>query len=256
MSIGNKIRTHRLERGFTLKELAEKAEVSYSFVSAVERDLKRPSIPTLKRIADTLNIPLTYLVGESTEGNSGNKIRFIREGRSLSLEDLAENTGMSVEELEQYEKGSQRPSLESLETIADALGVTIRYFLDQTQTNTSIGTRVKKSRESRGLTVTGLADKAGVSPSLISQIEHDQTVPSLDTLEKLAGELGTSICFFLLEQQDIDDLLSSLQPEIIEMLGDPRVQSVLRAVRDFSAGELKFVLNQIQYFKKNRHLLD
>ncbi len=110
-------------------------------------------------------------------------------------------------------------------------------------------------REEKGITVTDLAEKAGVSPGLISQIEQDQTIPSLDTLENIARALGSSICYFLLEQENVTDLISSMSPDLIELLSDPRVQAVLRAVRDFTQGELRFVLNQIHFFKRYRDLL-
>lgn len=76
----------------------------------------------------------------------------------------------------------------------------------------------------------------------------------MQTLEQIAINLGTSVCYFLLDQQDVEDLLSTLSPEAKELLGDPRVQSILRGVKDFNKGELQYALNQIEFIRKYRHL--
>lgn len=51
------------------------------------------------------------------------------------------------------------------------------------------GEKIRKVRERRGLTMKEVALKAGVSESLISQIERDRVSPSLDTLLGLADVL-------------------------------------------------------------------
>jgi len=56
-----------------------------------------------------------------------------------------------------------------------------------------IGERLRASRQERGLTLRGFADRLGVSPSLISQIENGRARPSVNTLYAMAGELGVSI---------------------------------------------------------------
>ncbi|RPJ12001.1 MAG: helix-turn-helix domain-containing protein [Deltaproteobacteria bacterium] len=63
-SIGRKIRDLRNEKGMTLGDLAEKIKVSASLISQLERGGVNPSISLLKSIADTLQIPLSALLGE------------------------------------------------------------------------------------------------------------------------------------------------------------------------------------------------
>lgn len=256
MTLGKRIREFRKERGLTLKELANKIGISYSFLSAIERNIKKPSLTTIKQIADTLNIPITYLFSNESDGKQvGDKLKLIREGRSLSIEELAELTNISQEKLIKIENNEIQPDLDIIEILANTLDVTVRYFLEKSTTELKVGERIKKVREVRGMTVAELADKSNVSPGLISQIENQQTLPSVDSLENVAEALGTSVCYFLLEQEDIEDLLASLSPEVRQLLGDPRVQGILRAVRDFDKGELKYILNHIQFFRRNRDLL-
>jgi len=58
---------------------------------------------------------------------------------------------------------------------------------------TALGTRIKALRGERGLQQRQLAEKAGLTPSMVSQIESGRLTPSLPTLGKLAGALGMPI---------------------------------------------------------------
>jgi transcriptional regulator with XRE-family HTH domain len=57
----------------------------------------------------------------------------------------------------------------------------------------SLGQRIKGLRADRVLQQRQLAEKAGLTPSMLSQIESGRLTPSLHTLGKLAGALGVSI---------------------------------------------------------------
>jgi transcriptional regulator with XRE-family HTH domain len=61
----------------------------------------------------------------------GDKLRELRKAKSLTLDALAENVGMSKSYLWELEnRPSPRPSAEKLSAIAAVLGVPIDYFLD------------------------------------------------------------------------------------------------------------------------------
>jgi transcriptional regulator with XRE-family HTH domain len=57
----------------------------------------------------------------------------------------------------------------------------------------SMGDRLRQARQARGLSLRGLAEVLGVSPSLISQVETGRAKPSVNTLYALANELGISL---------------------------------------------------------------
>ena len=57
----------------------------------------------------------------------------------------------------------------------------------------TMGDRLRRARQARGLSLRGLADVLGVSPSLISQVETGRAKPSVNTLYALANELGISL---------------------------------------------------------------
>jgi transcriptional regulator with XRE-family HTH domain len=56
--IGAGLRAARRDRGLTLREVADRAGVTESFLSQVERDLASPSIATLRRIAVALGMSI------------------------------------------------------------------------------------------------------------------------------------------------------------------------------------------------------
>lgn len=63
--------------------------------------------------------------------------------------------------------------------------------------------RMRAVRTERGMTLTELANKTGLSPGLISQVERGQTNPSLETLRRVAEALDVPI--FSLFDQDVLD---------------------------------------------------
>ena len=66
-SIGERIKTLRTGQGLTLAELGEKANLSTSFLSQIERDKTSPSLTTLETIAKSLNIGLRSLFETDNE---------------------------------------------------------------------------------------------------------------------------------------------------------------------------------------------
>ena len=56
-----------------------------------------------------------------------------------------------------------------------------------------IGARLRAERQSKGMTVRGIAQLVGVSPSLISQIERDKVNPSVSTLWALVSVLDLTM---------------------------------------------------------------
>lgn len=56
-----------------------------------------------------------------------------------------------------------------------------------------VGEGLRKHRQEAGMSLRALARKVGVSPSLISQIEHGKATPSVATLYAIVSELGVSL---------------------------------------------------------------
>lgn len=60
----------------------------------------------------------------------GEKIKSLRESRSISMEDLAQRSGLALEQIERIEGNIDLPSLAPLIKIARVLGVRLGTFLD------------------------------------------------------------------------------------------------------------------------------
>src|ERR1044072_4868904 len=73
-SIGARLRTLRTEHGFSIRALAERADISSSVISEVERGKTEPSISTLKRLAAALGTSITYFFTTPSQAN-GHVIR-------------------------------------------------------------------------------------------------------------------------------------------------------------------------------------
>jgi transcriptional regulator with XRE-family HTH domain len=63
-SIGPKLRELRMQRGMSLQQLADRADVSTAAIHKIERNGMVPTITTLLKIAAALNRPVSYFVEE------------------------------------------------------------------------------------------------------------------------------------------------------------------------------------------------
>ena len=69
LEMGQRIREVRQKKGMTLREAAEAAGVSESFLSQVERGLANPSVASLRRIADAMHERVaSFFVGDAPQG--------------------------------------------------------------------------------------------------------------------------------------------------------------------------------------------
>ncbi len=66
MTFGEKIRNERKKRRLTQAQLAGDA-VTRNMISLIEKDAANPSLETLRKIAEKLNLPLSYLVSDGDD---------------------------------------------------------------------------------------------------------------------------------------------------------------------------------------------
>jgi transcriptional regulator with XRE-family HTH domain len=80
--------------------------------------------------------------------------------------------------------------------------------------NMGLGERIKVRRGELGLTQLQLARALGVTPQHISVIEKEKRSPSLDSLAKLAQELGVTTDFLITGEQTIlSDTISVIKAD-------------------------------------------
>src|SRR5690348_11711962 len=66
----------------------------------------------------------------------------------------------------------------------------------------SIGGRLEAWRREHRYSIRGLAEAAGVSASLVSDVERGKVEPSISTLKRLADAMGTTLTYFFSEPAD------------------------------------------------------
>jgi XRE family transcriptional regulator, regulator of sulfur utilization len=69
MKLGTTIKELRVNAGMKQFELAEKCNISTTYMSQIESNAKEPNMSTLKEISDNLNIPLPILFYLSLDEN-------------------------------------------------------------------------------------------------------------------------------------------------------------------------------------------
>lgn len=110
--------------------------------------------------------------------------------------------------------------------------------------------RLKELRTARGYSQVSLAEKLGVSKSIIGAYETGDRMPSREALEAIADFFNVDMDY-LLGKTDIS--MYYLRPEVAakaqEIYEDPDLRILLDAKRDLSADDLNVVINMIKALK-------
>ena len=77
-----------------------------------------------------------------------------------------------------------------------------------------VGSRIRRRRVERGLTLAAVAELTGLNIGYLSQVENDKASPSLETLAALAAAMDVPIAWFLLD--------SSVPPRLVRAADRPR----------------------------------
>lgn len=89
---------------------------------------------------------ITYIYFTMSDNTNivGSKIKGIRESKNLTIEEISERSGLSIEQITSIETNQNLPSLGPLIKIARALGVRLGTFMDD---NDSLGPVVTRAEE-------------------------------------------------------------------------------------------------------------
>ena len=74
----------------------------------------------------------------------------------------------------------------------------------------TVGKRLQHVRNLRGLTLDQLAERAGISKSFLSEVEHDRSGITGEKLLRVANALGASLDFLLREFHGMGDIHGQL----------------------------------------------
>ena len=90
MTLGNAIKTLRTASKVKQRDLAKRAGVTANYISLVEGDKREPSVALLKKVADSLEVPVSFFFlwqeydGERTDSKRMEKIRDLLLGLEAS----------------------------------------------------------------------------------------------------------------------------------------------------------------------------
>jgi len=118
MTVGEKIKQIRKDKGLTQDDLAKKLGISRAAMGQFEKESSHPRIRTLQKIADALDVPVYEF-----SFNEGERIRTIRESKGLSQKELGDRIGLTSAQIAQIENLSSRPSNRLIFRLATALNV-------------------------------------------------------------------------------------------------------------------------------------
>ncbi len=246
---GSEIRNLRKQKRYTLAGLAHKANLSASYISELEHGRKKPSLKTITKLATALNVsPSEIVYPRETPLKMGDRIRFYRQERNLTLAGLASLSGLSYTYLCDIERGAALPSLNSLKNLSAILKIPVNNLIG---TKGLPGEKLLALRKENGLTQAQLAKKTGLSTGFIGQLEQGKVQPSLRTLEQISAALNISPCYFLSEEDGLTELLRLLSPGVRALLADPPVYTVLRALRQCNEKEFRLILDFIRLIKQS-----
>ncbi len=97
VSVGQRLREYRMERGFSIKELAERSGLSVNTLSLIENQKSSPSVNTLVHLAKALAIPLANLF-EPLRSSQHLILTRKEQRRSMCLDEIrVEDCGFDLE---------------------------------------------------------------------------------------------------------------------------------------------------------------
>ena len=155
----------------------------------------------------------------------GDNLKKYRIQRGLTKTMLAEIVGLQELRITTYELGNYTPSLQVVERLANALNISAKDLLGkeivkkprQTKTpqelshidRSTFGGNLKYLRNMNNMSMSELAAKIDVAPTVINSYENAGAKPSSDRLIRLAEVLGVTVKELMVEESDgpefIDD---------------------------------------------------
>ena len=82
----------------------------------------------------------------------------------------------------------------------------VKRAFSQKMPEPNLGSRIKKARRKKQLTLRGLAKKTGLTNAFLSQVETNRVSPSVGSLRKIAIALGTKVGSFFEDEEKKDFL--------------------------------------------------
>lgn len=215
-TLGDKIRTLYIEQNLTQRKLAEKVGIAYQNINGIINNRQNPSPTTLRKIATVLGVTVEYLLPKDIETypppqTTGEKIQFLCQKKCIKKIELAKMSGLNYDRVLNIINGKSKYKYSTLEKIAKALGVSVKYLDPNIKNNQKklsiVGRRIKEICDEKNISQTMLAKKLGLTRQAVSDIIYSENVNHREaTLQKIADALEVSVRELLLENNNDENL--------------------------------------------------
>ena len=125
----NKLHALRKAKGITLEQLSDETDISFSALSAYERDTRNPKIATIRTLADYFEVSSDYLEGKDSSTDTiksisdlSNIFYQLRISNGLNQGDVAKKVGVKESTYAGYERGEREPKYSTTSEILKYYG--------------------------------------------------------------------------------------------------------------------------------------
>ncbi len=243
--IAQKVRSWRLKRKYTLKDLVDKTSINYHTLLRYEQGACGIPVEKLKIIAESLSIPIRNLFPRRKVLKESS---CFDEARSQEMYNFIEKTGGSktIYALTKSVRAEEESNIKAAririaknlvkagfatEIIYRATGLSIEEYADKERYEPNGGQEIKKWRIIRGYTQEELAKKLNVGPSQIHHYEQGSGTLFSERLWEIARELSV----------DAEDLIKEYKESDCE--GENELLGLVREYREINHQESRDELN-------------
>lgn len=136
-----------------------------------------------------------------TEKELGDRLKNVRKMRNISQFRMADMMGTEQSFIAKLEKGASYPKVSMLYRYAECVGLTLSDILAESPppakkgmlSPEEIGENIKKWSALRGMSIKGLAEKAGLSRSSILNLREGRCISYMPTYQYIAEALGVTV---------------------------------------------------------------
>lgn len=119
-----RMKEERMKKGLKQKDVGKLIGAAVTQVSNWETGMRHPSVPTILKISEGLNIPIEELI-LMNEDTFGNKITTLRLWNKMTQREMASRINIPHETLNRWERDSSIPSVYMVYCIASHLNTTM-----------------------------------------------------------------------------------------------------------------------------------
>ncbi|WP_264720180.1 WO male-killing family protein Wmk [Wolbachia endosymbiont (group B) of Eucosma cana] len=251
--IAQKVRSWRLKRGYTQKDLAGKIGVTYQIVLQYEKGTRKISIEKLYAIAEVLSVGIIDLIPVSNEKIclKNEELNLVREYKKINGQELRRMFCLLTKFVQVSEKNSKKTERikiakglvkagVSVDIVAKTIGLSADECVEEKGGSIycQIGKKIKEWRLVREYTQKDLAEKMVTTRDEISNYEQGRVAIPLEKLYAIAETLSISITDLLIEEDEgsrveneLPDLIKEYKEIESQELRNALIKSLFEGIR-------------------------